>query len=80
MRDIHVNNDGENPSTITRSITDNDISITNDNSKEDSLLRSTFMGPRNGTWWGNWIRMCTFSPPSQDSMKKELMIELNKSK
>ena len=70
MRGIRENNDGDNHSEITRSITDNELSIMNDNSKEDSLLRTTFMGPKDGTWCGNCIRMWSFTPPTQFDMKK----------
>ena len=44
-----------------------------DDQTDDTLLRSTFMGPSNGSCCGNWIRMCTYGPPSQQIMKDELL-------
>ena len=70
-------NDGDNNSTISRSLMDS--SNTNDNTsallstQNDTLLRSTFMGPKNGSWMGNWFRMCFYTPPTQQKMRFEYM-------
>mmetsp|Transcript_3394 Transcript_3394/g.3996 ORF Transcript_3394/g.3996 Transcript_3394/m.3996 type:complete len:103 (-) Transcript_3394:1-309(-) len=50
-------NDGDNPSEISRSILDNsNLDNTTellDESNTDTLLRTTFMGPKNGSCLGN---------------------------
>lgn len=44
-------NDGDNNSMILQSMTDNGnvSAMLEDTNMEDSLLRTTFMGPKNGT-------------------------------
>lgn len=52
-------NDGDNPSVLSQSILDNsrlDVSGLGD-TNTDTLLRTTFMGPSNGTCLGNCFRM-----------------------
>lgn len=79
-------NDGDNPSVLLRTMTENENNISalleDTTAKEDSLLRTTFMGPKNGTCMGNCfskffnlidIGMCTHKPPSQKQMKKEFI-------
>lgn len=72
-------NDGDNNSTISRSIMESsnskneNTSALIDSSQNDTLLRSTFMGPKDGTWIGNWFRMCLYKPPTQQKMRMEYM-------
>lgn len=56
MKDFQENNDGENPSMLTKSILDNTNNdndntedMLEDTSNNDTLMRTTFIGPRNGT-------------------------------
>lgn len=56
----------------TRSQRGSALSI--DDQSEDTLLRTTFMGPSDGNCFGNCYRMCTHIPPTQQTMKEELII------
>ena len=68
--------DGENPSNLSRSMLDNSnldntTELLGDDSNTETLLRTTFMGPRNGSCGGNWIRMWAYTPPTQEKMFQE---------
>lgn len=69
-------NDGDNNSVLSRSILDNSqvdttSALLEENSQTDTLLRTTFMGPKNGSCFGNCLRMWCYTPPSQQKMKNE---------
>ena len=70
--------DGDNNSVLSRSMLDNSgldntADLLVDTSQADTLLRTTFMGPKNGTCAGNCLRMCFYTPPSQQKMELEYL-------
>lgn len=70
-------NDGDNSSVISKSIletSNNDTSSSNATllvKSNDTMLRTTFMGPKDGSWIGNWARMWFYKPPTQERMRNE---------
>ena len=64
-------NDGDNNSLMTSSMLDNSDNSHLQGSNDDTMLRTTFMGPKDGSCLGNCGRMWFYSPPSQAQMKSE---------
>jgi palmitoyltransferase ZDHHC13/17 len=71
-------NDGDNNSVLSKSILDNSQMDTTsallaNDSNTDTLLRTTFMGPKDGSCFGNCFRMWCYKPPSQKKMQMEYL-------